>query len=241
MPPECDDDRPKPAPETLTLDSHTRAFLDRAPDRKLSLAEEAYNDLRGRLLLGELQSGVLMTEPEICELTGLGKAPVRAALAELRHDRLIDIVPRRGFFVRPWSAAESQDLMAARALLEPNVCALAARHRSDEDLAAIDAILAQSESAALDKDRRGLVLLDHDFHVAIAVASGNKVFVEMVAALKNRSHHQWQMSAHASEFISRVLRDHRAIRAALADRNPEAAEQAMRGHIGAVHQSSGRS
>lgn len=202
--------------------------------RKPSLAENAYADLRWRILSGELRSGILMTEAEVGALTGLGKAPVRAALAELRHDRLIDIVPRRGFFVRPWSAAESADLLAARSLIEPTVAALAARNRSAADIAALDAILTTSRSAALDQDRRALVMLDRDFHIAIASASGNTIFADMVTGLKNRSHHHFHIAVSAPAFIDRVIREHEAIHKAIADGDPAAAEAAMRGHIGAL-------
>lgn len=202
--------------------------------RRPSLADRAYADLRWRILSGELRSGVLMTEGEVCALTGAGKAPVRAALAELRHDRLIDIVPRRGFFVRPWSAAEAAELMAARALIEPEVAALAARHRRPEDIAALDAILTRTEDAARDIDRRALVMLDRDFHIAIARASGNGIFADMVTALKNRSHHHFHIAVSAPAFVARVIRDHRAIRDAVAGGDPAASAAAMRAHIAAL-------
>lgn len=200
---------------------------------KASLSELAYQDLRWQILSGDLAAGILLTEPEICERTGHGKAAARSALAALQHDQLIDIVPRRGFFVRPWSRAEANALMAARQIIEPGIAAMAALARSDADLRALDEIMADWTAAAGTGDPRGLILLDLEFHVGVARASGNSVLAEMVAALKLRSHHQFRMSQGAG-FIADVAREHAAIIAAIAARDAAAAERLMRAHVGTV-------
>ncbi len=201
---------------------------------KSSLAEAAYLDLRWRILSGQLAAGVLLTEPEIVERTGHGRAPVRAAMAALRHDQLIDIVPRRGFFVRPWTDAEARDLVAARQMIEPQVAALAARHRSAADLQALDNIQTRWADAAKRMDPQGLVMLDVEFHVAVARASGNAVLADLVSALKIRSHHQFRMNGQRANFVAGVARDHGAILTAIREADAHAAEAAMRGHVGAV-------
>lgn len=206
---------------------------DAEDGEKTPLAEAAYQDLRWRILSGQLPAGVLLTEPEIVERTGLGRAPVRAALAALRHDQLIDIVPRRGFFVRPWSETEARDLAAARQMVEPGVAALAAQNRSATDLAALDRINADWAEAARTHDPRGLILLDLEFHLALARASGNAVLADLVGALKIRSHHQFRMGQGAG-FVAAVARDHAAILEAVRNQDAAAAEALMRAHVGAV-------
>lgn len=209
------------------------------PENPSSLAEAAYGDLRWRILSGSLQSGRLLTENDVADLTGFGKAPVRSALAQLRHDRLVDIVPRRGFFVRPWSAEEARQLFESRALIEPALAREAATRRSPEDLGILGRILDEWRTSADSSDRRGLIILDLDFHVAIARASGNAVLAEIVGALKLRSHHQFQMAAHGPAFISHVAEDHGRIFAAIAAGDGNDAESAMRDHIGSVRGQAG--
>lgn len=196
------------------------------------LAQAAHDDLRWRILSGELPAGVLMTEAEICEITGLSKAPVRAALAELRHARLIDILPRKGFLIRPWSPREGADLVAARLVIEPEAAALAARYRSARDLETLGTIIERWKVAAGQEDQRALVMIDHDLHVAVALTSGNSVFADIVSALKARSHHQFAIAASAPKLIAQIRVDHDAILAAIVEGNPEAARKAMRDHIG---------
>ncbi|HQY44668.1 MAG TPA: GntR family transcriptional regulator [Paracoccaceae bacterium] len=199
-----------------------------------SLAKAAYLDLRWRILSGQIAAGALLTEPEIVDRTGHGRAPVRAALAALRHDQLIDIVPRRGFFVRPWSETEARDLVVARQVIEPGVAALAAQKRSPADLLALDEIQGRWAEAAQRNDPQGLMLLDLDFHVAVARASGNAVLADLVSALKIRSHHQFRINRQRESFVTGVARDHDAILAAIRNGDAQGAETAMRSHIGAV-------
>lgn len=199
-----------------------------------SLAKAAYLDLRWRILSGQIAAGALLTEPEIVDRTGHGRAPVRAALAALRHDQLIDIVPRRGFFVRPWSETEARDLVVARQMIEPGVAALAAQKRSPADLQALDEIQGRWSEAAQRNDPQGLMLLDLDFHVAVARASGNAVLADLVSALKIRSHHQFRINRQRESFVTGVARDHGAILAAISNGDAQGAETAMRSHIGAI-------
>lgn len=199
-----------------------------------SLAETAYQDIRWQILSGDLPAGVLLTEREIGERTGHGLAPVRSALAGLRHDQLIDILPRRGFVIRPWSEAEAADLMQARRLVEPQTAALAAQNRSEADLRRMERILREWAAAAQTGDRRGLILLDLEFHIAIARASGSAVLCDMVSALKIRSHHQFRMAGQGTGFVDHVGADHDAILAALAAQDGPGAETRMRAHLGVV-------
>lgn len=201
------------------------------PKRNNSLTDEAYCDLRWRILSGRIAPGVLLTEADACAMTGLGKAPVRAALSELRHDRLIDIVPRRGFIVRPWLPAEAEQLHAARLLIEPSICAEAAAQISNADLRTLEDILAEADRALAHDCLAELALWDHAFHVTIARASRNDVYAEMVSRLKNRSHHQWHVMSDVPGFGTQKLAEHRTIWQALRSGDPAQARDAMTRHL----------
>lgn len=207
--------------------------------RNRSLSEAAYEEIRSLILSGDLECGELRTESEISAMIGLGKAPIRAALLELRHDRLIDIVPRRGFIVRPWSPLEAANLHDARSLIEPEVAQLAARLITPEDVLRLENILTEAEAAAVRQDGKELARWDYAFHVAIAGSCGNQVLADIVVGLKNRSHHQWRITGARPEFVARIQQEHRDILDALKRADSRAAQRAMRSHIGFVHQMGG--
>jgi len=73
--------------------------------------------------------------------------------------------------------------------------------------------------------------LDRSFHVAISSAAGNPVQGEVLRGLHERSLRFWFISLRAPDHHHRVCDQHDAIVTALAERDPEMAEGAMREHI----------
>jgi GntR family transcriptional repressor for pyruvate dehydrogenase complex len=124
-------------------------------------------------------------------------------------------------------------LMQARAVLEGSVIVLAAALITPERLArlreTLDAMRSQVEA--------GCSPLEHDraFHVRIAEMSGNLVLVRMVTELFDERHSpiSARLSGHAetSQTWAAALEEHAVIYRALEERDPLAAQSAMRSHL----------
>jgi DNA-binding GntR family transcriptional regulator len=114
----------------------------------------ALKRVRRALVACELAPGVEVSEADIAERFGLGRAAVRMALNTLAGERLVSVVVRRGWHVTPISGALIGDVIRARRLLEP---ALAALRLAPADTAALRAqahIVAALQSRP---DRQALV------------------------------------------------------------------------------------
>jgi DNA-binding GntR family transcriptional regulator len=66
-----------------------------------SLADEAYAILKLLIIRCELEPGRRITEAQLVATTGIGKTPVREALARLVHENLVRNIPRHGYEVTP--------------------------------------------------------------------------------------------------------------------------------------------
>lgn len=196
-----------------------------------SLSDLAYEEIKWRIISDEIKSGVLLTENDLCDITGYGKAPIRSALLELKHDKLVDVVRRKGFFVRPWSADEAGHLLFMRRLIEPALAAEAARQAGPEDIARLEKIVSDARENVARSNRRALIQGDNDFHIAIARASGNPIAAEVVETLKLRSHYLWHVSISNQSQLEAVQTQHEAIFAAIEAHDPEAAEAAFKKHL----------
>ncbi len=199
--------------------------------RRQSLSDLAYEEIKWRIITDELRAGMLFTENDICEITGFGKAPIRAALMELKHDKLIDVLPRKGFFVRPWSAEEAAQLLFIRRLIEPELAARAARIADDRTRKDLQRIVASAGGYAKANNRRALLESDNELHLAIARASGIEVGAEVIGMLKLRSHYLWHVSISSQAQLEAVQSQHEGILAAILNRDSEAARTAMREHL----------
>jgi DNA-binding GntR family transcriptional regulator len=111
---------------------------------------------------------------------------VRDAFARLVHEGWIERLPRRGVRVRRLVPEEVDDVAAARALVEGQVAALAARRIAavgDGELAGIPAAMGR---AARREDLAELLLLDDAFHSALWRLGASPTLEELLCTLRAR-------------------------------------------------------
>lgn len=196
----------------------------------LSENERAYRRLKADILALRLKPGDTLNEAALCAEFGIGRTPVNKALHRLMHEGLVRILPRKGVLVQPLSLDEFAQLVEVRRLTEPPCAARAATRIGAEDLARLDAVLAEAPAGPAE-DLDPILEADRRFHALIAAASGNRVLAEVLDGLHGRSVRFWALSLGTGQHLAEVALEHAAIRDALARRDPEAAAAAMTAHI----------
>lgn len=180
-------------------------------------------------------------ERDLAEQLGVSRVTIREALIALQARERIEVRSGSGAHVlgrrekpdglRPMEAFE---LTQARLLIESEAAALAATMITQEELQAIDALVAEmgqgaKPDEALSEDA------DRAFHMAIARATKNGAIVDAVSRL-------WRYRTEVPEIVaafeaicevdpSSRLKEHGDIARALRKRNPLEARQAMRRHF----------
>lgn len=203
---------------------------------KRSQSDDVYEILKWQILNSELGFGRLYTEQELCEISGFGRSPVRSAVSKLQHDRLVEVVPRKGLFIRGWSSPELKAVMEARVILETAAIKLAAKNATKEQVKELERLTKEGRKSLKAVDRKSLMRIDHEFHVSIAEASGNPVIAELISSLKQRSNPLWFLTITADEKLHAVQDEHEAIVAAIKSGDPKAAVAAMNSHIAELSQ-----
>jgi DNA-binding GntR family transcriptional regulator len=200
-----------------------------------SVADLAYERIRGLVLSGELAPGTRLGQVEIAERLGISRTPVREALRRLGGEGLVEGHSHRGFRVADLGLDAVLRRLEVRAILEPGIAALAAERKTGRDLDLMSEAIADEEEArdgieAHDASRR--------FHLALARASGNEELVRVIESLwlvevgrrllfRRSAEPDWQRTD-ASE--------HREVLAAVHEGRAADAERLMARHVrGAVH------
>jgi DNA-binding GntR family transcriptional regulator len=111
-------------------------------DQLVSAQQATHAQLRAMIFSGELLAGQPLRQEEIARRLGVSRLPVREALARLATEGLVELKPRRGFFVTSLNAEEIEDIFDMRALLEQRAGQLATENRTLADADALDAIVA---------------------------------------------------------------------------------------------------
>ncbi len=151
-----------------------------------SRTQSAANDLRDRILRGAFAAGEHLQEIPLAALIGVSRTPIRAALATLASEGLLDYAPKRGYSVRRFSMAEVAAAHEVRANLEGMACRFAAERGVDDEsareleriLAIGDAILAKGR--LFDSDRDAWTDMNDLFHTRIIALAGNRLLADLI-------------------------------------------------------------
>ena len=196
---------------------------------------------------GELAEGErLPSERELSAQLGVSRPSVREALIALEVAGKVEVRVGSGIFVASRSvpatdlASEGQgpfELLRARALIEGEIAAEAARHAHTQDVDAIRA--AVSEMRRRHAHGRNADESDREFHVAVARAAHNSVLGAVVQDAWDRGRGSiWKRMEHhfqTPRLLSDMLGDHEDILQAIEERHARAARSAMHRHLKRVH------
>ena len=214
------------------------------------LAQAVVDRLAGRIRRGEFKAGdKLPTEYEITRAFGVSRTVVREAMSRLQAAELVETRHGVGTFVRqgagsapfriaPVETATLNELIAIlelRLSIEAEAAALAASRRSQAHLAAMRRALdAFSRQVAQAKDA---VQADFRFHLAIAKATGNRHFGDLIRYLgtmlfpRTRVNSAQLAGEKRVTYLGRVNREHERVYEAIARGAPDDARAAMRAHL----------
>ncbi len=207
------------------------ALKPAAAEPSKSAAQRAYSYVKERLLNGRYASGTLLSENELARQLGISRTPVRQAFLQLEAEELLELYPRRGALVRPLSAADADDVLEARLLIETH-CARRACGRG-VPLAAILRESIAAQERALEAGGAGFIAADRGFHRAIVAANGNTILTHQYDALRDR---QQRMLAAVlvrdpATRTAQYVEEHREIAAALERGDADAAAQLITAHV----------
>ena len=196
-----------------------------------SLTEQAYAAIKQKIITLGFGPGTYLNIAAISQQLGVGRTPVHQAVSRLAHEGMIEVMPRKGMIVKPVSFQDVVQIIEARVVNESYCVRLAAENARRGDIAALEDILAIAGRAAEAGDTERMMLADRDFHCALSGIAGNAVLADILRNLHERSLRFWFISLHQSAHQREVAREHADIVAAIRNRDPNRAEQAMRDHI----------
>jgi DNA-binding GntR family transcriptional regulator len=194
-----------------------------------ALYEEVAELLRQRIFARELEAGSWIDELRIAQALGISRTPLREALKVLAAEGLVTMKVRRGAYVTEVSEKDLRDVYHLLALLESDAVRQVASSCTPEQLAKIQALHQELESAVTDRDR--FFEINEQFHQQLLQFADNKWRDQMVADLRK----VMKLNRHHSLFkegrLDQSLTEHREIVHALLQRQPELAAQKMAAHF----------
>lgn len=153
-----------------------------------NLSDQLVELVRDRILSGQVSVDKPIRQDALAAELGVSKIPLREALARLEQEGLLRSQANKGFFVRPLSTAEAEEVYALRLKLEPEAVALAAKRASDADRRIASEALETLERINGEQGTRAGTF-NRAFHLALIRPSGLVVttnFLERLHILSDR-------------------------------------------------------
>ena len=239
------------AQKNFSLAEEEKKHVEPLRKRSKNLAEQVVDDLARRIGEGEMRVGEkLPTEAQLMLEQGVSRTVIREAISRMQAAGMVETrhgigtfvldleQPTGGLGVSPSAIVTIRDIIAMMELrisLETEAAGLAALRRSEEHLAnmraAVDLFASQVSKG------EAAVQADMQFHLEIALATGNRYFEEIyrylgVTTIPRTRINTTRFTLDSGEpYLITTNREHEDILSAIARKDPESARAAMRMHL----------
>jgi GntR family transcriptional regulator, transcriptional repressor for pyruvate dehydrogenase complex len=221
--------------------------------RSSRLYEQIVQQIEESIIKGTLKAGdQLPAERELAQRFGVSRTAVREAVKALREKGLVEAYSGRGTFITDGTThavRQSLDLMVkigqpegsinlaeVRAILEPEIAALAAERIQESELATMREAVAVMDRAGKDPD--AYVEADLDFHLALAEGAANPLILSLLDSIVALLREQRIRIFKVAGGPERGQIHHKRILDAVQRHEPEEARSAMRAHLVQVREDS---
>lgn len=146
-------------------------MVEKRAIKRQSLPDVIADDLRGRILSGELAEGETIRQEALAEDYGVSRMPVREALKRLNAEGLIQWHTNRGGTVTKHSLEEIAEIFDLRCLIETDLFRRAIPRMNASHFSDCEAILKRMDASYDDNDIETWGVLNHQYHTALYAAS----------------------------------------------------------------------
>jgi DNA-binding GntR family transcriptional regulator len=203
--------------------------LNMQVQRADKISSQVARSLRAAISELRFKPGEVLVERELCELTGASRPSVREALRQLESEGLVSSVTGKGTIVSSVTVEEARQLYEVRAVLEGLAGRLFTVNASEEQHAALAAVVDRFEA---DMDRpENLLGIKDEFYRTLFAGAGNAIADQMTTMLQRRTSLLRSTSLSAGGRPKQTLAELRGILAEMRRGNGERVEQLCREHV----------
>jgi len=196
-----------------------------------SLDNIVYHELKRRIIDKEFYPGEKINQQQLTEDLNVSRTPLLTALKKLEQERLVDLIPRRGFYVRKITLEEMVAYYEVREVMEGLAARKAAQQISDEQIKKLRVFFTKLQISDEPEEMKKYAAEDRKFHTFVLKIADT----ELLSSVFNTFNiltisYQHTMRAGLVRVPSETIQEHRAIIEAICYRDPERAEELMKQH-----------
>ncbi|NTE86303.1 GntR family transcriptional regulator [Agrobacterium rubi] len=138
------------------------------------------------ILSARIRPGTRLGETQLAEIYGVSRTKIREAMMRLVTRGVVEVSPRRGWFVVEPSAEQAVRVYQARRVIEFGLLRTMTKLPATGRQILLDHLDEEKEALAV-SDRQRLTCLMGDFHIRIAEIAGNTIIIDLLRDLTART------------------------------------------------------
>lgn len=188
------------------------ASAGKPPAGRVSLVEQAYGEIRRRILDNEYAQGHQVLEQELAAELGMSRTPIREALVRLQNENFVQLIPRHGMRVVPLSVNDLRDMYEVLTALELTAIERLARSKPEAPaFGSIEQALDDMDVAISRRDPDAWVKADERFHRMLVDLCGNGRLKMLADALWDQGHRARITTVRLRPHLEPSNQEHRAV------------------------------
>lgn len=206
------------------------AKLTSLKSEKRLLDRQAADGIRTHILEGILPAGGRLLETQLSEELEVSRGTVRAALAQLAREGLVQQVAFTRWQVSETSPRDAWELYTLRAALEGLAARLAAESAGPADHKRLKSTVAELTRAVKDKRFEDVTDIDFRLHQEIVEIAKHRRLAEQHGYIMQQVRFHMVHSGFFPKDYAALVDEHAALIGAVIERQPDLAEQLARSH-----------
>ncbi|WP_417473730.1 GntR family transcriptional regulator [Leisingera sp.] len=194
-------------------------------------ADNIAEQLEELIFNGTFSNGDRLDEVRLAEQFGVSRTPLREAFQRLALSGLVELIPRRGAFVRQPGPVELMEMFEVMAELEAVCGRLAALRISDDALEELRDANAKCQAAVDNREADTYYIENERFHMIIYQQSGNSFLAQEAAKLHKRLKPFRRQQLRFRGRMAQSMAEHELVVQALERGTADQAADTLRGHV----------
>lgn len=192
------------------------------------LSQKVYRALKEMILKNEIKPGERLHQEELAERFGISRTPILQAISKLEKEMLLELLPRKGAFVKKYSHEELLHIYDIRMKLEPLGAREAAMNATEQDKKELSKLGKYFEVSVSSDEEGEIRESDYALHMKIMEMSKNNILFQIISAFNIVVLANWE-GLLKEPAVS--IAEHKKLIAAIADGDADTAEKIMFDHI----------
>ena len=196
-----------------------------------SLTDRTVLAIREAIMELNFLPGEIIRKHDICNSLGVSRSPVSEALAKLRNEGLVEVVPQSGTFVSRFSLQDIKEGAFLREAIELACIEILASNISAQQLIDLNRNLKLQKVLAESDDYQGFYQLDAKMHGMIMDFTGYKNLAKVTKTGWVQVDRARQLLLPVDGRLKKAFQEHRAVIKALEQNDVVLAREKMRTHL----------